>query len=241
MALELHLPDLSESTLALSPAQAGRLPPRPALPWHHRLRELLVTYLPVVLMLLLALGSWWLVKSTPQAEEPRATGAPRSEPDYTMNDFVVERFDKDGRLKLRLHGDELRHFADRDVIEVDRARVRAVAADGRVILARALRAVSNGDGSELQLIGDARVDSTGPRGEPLQFRGEFLHVFVNTQRVRSHLPVVVLRDGSEFRAAGMDYDHLSGLLQLQGKMRALLLPGSGSLKPNGSAASPRTP
>jgi lipopolysaccharide export system protein LptC len=241
MALELHLPDLTEGTLALGPAPAGHAPPRPPLPWHHRLRELLVTYLPALLMLLLALGTWWLVKSTPPADEPRAADAPRSEPDYTMNDFVVERFDKDGRLKLRLQGNELRHYADRDLIEVDRARVRAVSAEGRVTLARALRAVANADGSELQLIGDARVDSTGPRGEPVQFRGEFLHVFVNTQRVRSHLPVVVTRDGSEFRAAGMEYDHLSGMLQLQGKMRATLLPGSGGLKPGGSAPSLRSP
>jgi lipopolysaccharide export system protein LptC len=91
--------------------------------------------------------------------------------------------------------------------------------------------VANGDGSEVQLIGDARVDSSGPRGEPIQFRGEFLHAFLNTERVRSHLPVVVTSNGSEFRAAGMDYDHLSGKLQLQGKMSALLQPSAGARKP----------
>ena len=224
MALELHLPDLTEGSIELGPVPPRGLPPRPQLPWHQRLRELLATYLPLLLMLLLALGTWWLVKNTPQADEPREAGAPRQEPDYTMQNFVVERFDKDGRLKVRLQGDQLRHYADRDLIEVDQARVRAVSTEGRVMLARALRAVTNGDGSELQLIGDARIDSTGPHGEPVQFRGEFLHVFVNTQRVRSHLPVVVVRDGSEIRAAGMDYDHLSGQLLLQGKMRALLLP-----------------
>ncbi|HMO44956.1 MAG TPA: LPS export ABC transporter periplasmic protein LptC [Rubrivivax sp.] len=226
MALELHLPDLTEGSIALGPAPARGLPPRPPLPWHQRLRELLATYLPLLLMLLLALGTWWLVKNTPPADEPREAAAPRQEPDYTMHDFVVERFDKNGRLKARLQGEQLRHYADRDLIEVDRARLRAVSAEGRVLLAQAQRALVNGDGSEVQLIGDSRVDSSGPKGEPVAFRGEFLHVFVNTERVRSHLPVVVTSDGSEFRAAGMDYDHLSGLLQLQGKMRAQLLPNA---------------
>ena len=225
MALELHLPDLTEGSVELDPAPRG-LPPRPPQPWHQRLREVLAAYLPLLLMLLLALGTWWLVKNTPAADEPRAAAAPSQEPDYTMDDFVVERFDKDGRLKARLQGEQLRHYADRDLIEVDRARLRAVSAEGRVLVAHAQRALVNGDGSEVQLIGDAHVDSTGPRGEPVAFRGEFLHVFVNTERVRSHLPVTVLRDGSEFRAAGMDYDHLSGLLQLQGKMRAQLLPNA---------------
>ena len=148
-----------------------------------------------------------------------------------MQNFVVERFDKDGRLKARIQGEQLRHYADTDRIEIDQARVRAVAADGRATLAQARRAITNGDGSELQLLGDARINSTGPRGEPIEFRGEFLHAFLNTERVRSHLPVLVVRDGSEFRAAGMEYDHLAGLLQLQGQMRALLLPSNGAARP----------
>jgi lipopolysaccharide export system protein LptC len=236
MALGLHLPDLGDGALTLAPMAPRQLPPRPPLPWHQRMRELLATYLPLVLMLLLALGTWWLVRNTPSADMPSESSLPRKEPDYTMDNFTVERFDKDGRLKVRMQGDRLRHFADTEFIEVDNARVRAVAADGRVTLAQARRAVTNGDGSEVQLIGDARVDSTGPRGEPIQFRGEFLHAFLNTERLRSHLPVLVQREGSVFRAAGMDYDHLSGLLKLDGKIKATLLPSSGSARPPAGGA-----
>jgi hypothetical protein len=46
----------------------------------------------------------------------------------------------------------------------------------------------------------------------------------------------VTSDGREFRAAGMEYDHLTGQLQLQGKMRALLLPSNG--KRNAAPARP---
>jgi lipopolysaccharide export system protein LptC len=231
MALELHLPDLGDAPLALGPVSPREPLPRLPMPWHQRAREVFATYLPLLLMGMLALGTWWLVKNTPTAEAPAASALPREEPDYTMERFVVERFDKDGRLKLRLQGERLRHFAGTDIIEIDAARVRAVAADGRVMLAQARRAVANGDGSEVQLIGDARVDSNGPRGEPILFRGEFLHAFLATEQLRSHLPVLVQREGSEFRAAGMEYDHLSGKLQLQGKMRALLQPGGAVSKP----------
>jgi lipopolysaccharide export system protein LptC len=226
MALELHLPDLSEGTLGPLPPRS--LPTRPPQPWHQQVREQVATYLPLLLMLVLALGTWWLVRNTPGPDVPSEAPLSREEPDYTMDHFVVERFDKDGRLKMRLQGERLRHFAATDIIEVDQAQVRAVAEDGRVTLAQARRAVANGDGSEVQLIGDARVDGSGPSGEPIQFRGEFLHAFLNTERVRSHLPVVVTSNGREFRAAGMDYDHLSGQLQLQGKMRALLPPSAGA-------------
>lgn len=237
MAVELHLPDLPDVPITLG--SVPRPAPRAPVAWHQRLRDLLATYLPLLLMLALALGTWWLVKNTPGPETPREAGALPGEPDYTMDNFVVERFDKGGRLKVRLQGERLRHYADADRIEVDQARLRAVADDGRVTLAQGRRAIANGDGSELQLLGDAHVTATGPRGEPIEFRGEFLHVFLNTERVRSHLPVVITREGSEFRAAGMDYDHLSGLLQLQGQMRALLLPANGKPRPAPADASAR--
>lgn len=235
MALELHLPDLEDVPIALGPAPAPRGPRRAAVAWHQRGRDLLATYLPLLLMLTLALGTWWLVRNTPVEEERSPVAAPRGEPDYTMRDFVVERFDKQGRLKARVQGEQLRHYADTDLIEIDQARVRAITEDGRTTLAQARRAITNGDGSELQLLGDARVTSTAPGGEPIEFRGEFLHAFLNTERVRSHLPVTVFRGDNRFHAAGMDYDHLSGLLQLQGKMRAVLQPRGGD------AAAPRPP
>jgi lipopolysaccharide export system protein LptC len=229
MALELHLPDLPEVPIGLGQVPAP--PPRPAQPWHLRVREGLATYLPLLLMGLLALATWWLVKSTPGPEPVRTTGPASGEPDYTMNGFSVERFDDRGRLQARLEGRQLRHFPEVDRIEVDDARVRLVGRDGRVTLARARRALGNGDGSEVQLLGDAQVDGSDRQGRPVAFRGEFLHLFVRTERVRSHLPVHVSSGDSEFRAAGMDYDHLAGRLDLTGPMRAVLQPQDRARRP----------
>jgi lipopolysaccharide export system protein LptC len=226
MAIELHLPDLPDVPISLGPQPAPGPGPRAPLPWRERAQSAVSAYLPLLLMLMLALGTWWLVKNTPLAEGPREAAAPRSEPDYVMQAFVVERFDKSGRLKLRIQGEQLRHYPDTERIEIDQAHIRAVASDGRATQAQARRALVNGDGSELQLLGDARVDGSGPRGEPIEFRGEFLHAFLNTERLRSHLPVWVRSEGSEFRAEGLDYDNLAGLLELKGRMRAVLMPAT---------------
>jgi len=226
MAIELHLPDLPDVPISLGPEPAPAATPRAPLPWHQRARAAVAAYLPLLLMLMLALGTWWLVKNTPLAEGPREAVAPRSEPDYIMQAFVVERFDNAGRLKLRIQGEQLRHYPDTERIEIDQAHIRAVAADGRATVANARRALVNGDGSELQLFGDARVDGSGPRGEAIEFRGEFLHAFLTTERLRSHLPVWVRSEGSEFRAEGLDYDNLAGLLELKGRMRAVLMPAA---------------
>jgi lipopolysaccharide export system protein LptC len=221
MSVELHLPDLPEVPISLGPLRAPAVP-RPALPWHVRLREVLAAYLPLLLMSLLALFTWWLLKNSPRATDVTAPARVSDEPDYTMLQFAVERFDASGRLKLRIEGERLRHFPATDRIEVEAAQIRAIAPDGRVTLAQAQRALGTGDGSEVQLLGGAEVSSTDANGAPLVMRGEFLHAFFVTERVKSHLPVVVQSGSSELRAAGLDYDHPSRRLELQGPLRAIL-------------------
>jgi lipopolysaccharide export system protein LptC len=222
MSVELHLPDLPEVPISLGPARSG--PPRLAMPWHLRLREVVSAYLPLLLMGLLALATWWLVKHSPrplQAPEERPLSR---DPDYTMSQFALERFDAAGHLKLRIEGELLRHFPATDRIDIDGAQIRAVAPDGRVTLARAQRALGKGDGSELQLLGGAEVTSEDAAGLPVVMRGEFLHAFLLTERVTSHLPVQVLHGSSRMQAGGLEYDHGARRLELKGPLRAELAP-----------------
>jgi len=222
VSVELHLPDLPEVPISLGPARSR--PPRTRLPWHLRLRDALSAYLPLLLMTVLALASWWLVKNAPRPAAPSEERAVASDPDYTMNQFALERFDAGGRLKVRIEGARMRHYPGNDRIEIDEAQIRAVAQDGRVTLAHARRAIANGDGSEVQLLGGAEVNSTDVSGGPILMQGEFLHAFLVTERVQSHLPVLVRTAGSELRAAGLDYDHGARKLELKGPMRAQLPP-----------------
>lgn len=219
MSVELHLPDLPEVPITLgSPAAARRRAPR----WDVRLREAVSSYLPLLLMLMLALGSWWLVKNMPQLPKPRGTEVVRSDPDYTMSRFVLERFDPSGRLKVRIEGQALRHYPDNGRVEIDGLQMQAFAADGRVARAQARRALSNADHSEVQLLGDARLEGADLAGRPVVMTGDFLHFFSVTQRVRSHLPVRVQQAGADVQAGGLDYDHAAGRLELRGPQQAVL-------------------
>lgn len=194
-------------------------------PWHWRVVHTLSAYLPLLLMALLALGTWWVVKNTPVAERPRAAAPPRHEPDYEMNQFSVQRFAANGPLRAQIEGDALRHYPDTDTVEIDNVRLRAVGADGRITFASARRGIANGAGTEVQLLGGAQVvREATPTDEALDFRGEFLHAFLDTERVRSHLPVTVTRGDMQVYADGMEYNHLDRLIQFTGRMRASFTP-----------------
>jgi lipopolysaccharide export system protein LptC len=224
MSLAPQAPSAAPAALAGPAATAAERAFRPRLPWHLRLRDTLSAYLPLLLMALLALASWWLVKNSPRPVQPAEPRALSHEPDYTMAGFALERFDADGRLKLRIEGAQLRHIPATDRIEIDGVQIRATAPDGRVTLARAQRAIGNGDGSEVQLLGGAEVTSVDAGGVPLLMRGEFLHAFFVTERVQSHLPVLVRQGGTELRAAAMAYDHVARRLDLKGPVRAEVAP-----------------
>jgi lipopolysaccharide export system protein LptC len=125
-------------------------------------------------------------------------------------------------LRARIDGDVLRHYGDTDTSEIDAPRVTAHASDGRVTHASADRALANGDASEVQLLGNARVTSESPgSGEPpLQFRGEFLHAFLRTEQLRSHLPATLTQGATEIHGDALRYDNVERVVQLDGHVRA---------------------
>jgi lipopolysaccharide export system protein LptC len=154
----------------------------------------------------------------------------RHEADYFMRKFSVKTFDEAGRLKAEVIGTDARHFPDTDTLEINLVRMRSFGEGGGLTTATARRAVTNGDASEVELFGDARVvrepfvDKTGklqPRGE---FRGEFLHAFLKLERVRSHLPVELIRGNDRFTADTLDFDNIERVIQLKGHVKGTMLP-----------------
>ena len=195
--------------------------PRARQPGHWQLGQWLSAYLPLVLMALLALATWWLVQNTPRSAAPSEAAPARHEPDYTMEGFTLQRFGADGRLRVQVQGTQMRHYPDNDTLEIDGVTIRALSPDGSVTRATARRALSNGDASEVQLLGSAHVVREGVGdAKPIEFDSEFLHAFLNTERLRSHLPVRLRQGTSDLRVGGIEYDNLTRIAKLGAPVRA---------------------
>jgi lipopolysaccharide export system protein LptC len=129
-------------------------------------------------------------------------------------------------------GTEGRHYPDTDTLEVDRPRIRVLSTEGRVTTAVAARGLINADGSQAQLFGKAlvvREASTNAQGVVTprsELHSDFLHFFADTEQVRSHLPVLLVRGaGNRFTSQeGITYDNLDRVMQLTGRVRGTLLP-----------------
>ena len=197
-----------------------------------RVWDRLAVYLPLLLMAVMAMSTYWLVRNTPVMNEQELEDVPRHVPDYFMRDFSVKVFGDDGKLKSEMIGIEGRHYPDTDTLEIDQPRIRILGAEGRVTTAVAARGLINADGSEAQLfdkavvVREASVNAQGVALPRSEMQSDFLHLFANTEQVRSHLPVVLVRgSGDRFTADdGMDYDNLERLMQLNGRVRGVLQP-----------------
>src|SRR6218665_321705 len=95
----------------------------------------LLQYLPVALMGLLALGSWWLERNPPMPQWPILQRQQRPQPDYVMNTFSVKTFDAAGRLQSQVQGRELRHYPDTGMLEIDQAHMRSISPEGQITVA----------------------------------------------------------------------------------------------------------
>jgi lipopolysaccharide export system protein LptC len=190
----------------------------------------LTLYLPVLLMGLLAMATYWLVRSTPGIEAPRSAGPVKHEPDYFLHQFSVKTFDARGLLKSEVQGKEAHHFPDTDTLEIEQFQLRSFNQKGHLTTATARQAITNSKGSEVQLLGQARVerapirDPNGKEQPALAFKGEYLHAFIDAERVTSHQPVELTRGQDRFTANSLDYDNQERVVLLTGRVRGQLVP-----------------
>lgn len=195
-----------------------------------RLWDRLSIYLPLMLMGGLAVGTYWLVRSSPVAETESPAQPLRKDPDYLMERFSVKAFDIEGRLKSEVYGERARHYPHTDILEIEQVRIRSFNSRGHVTTATAKRALANNDGSEVQLIGDAQVvreaaiDASGATLPRVSFSGEFLHAFLDDERIKSHKPVELMRGNDRITADSMDYNNFDQVMELRGRVRGTLQP-----------------
>jgi lipopolysaccharide export system protein LptC len=193
----------------------------------------LLEFAPIIALAVLAALTYWLLQQK-VISDPKAPTPIEHKPDYTLLDFTVRTFDEQGRGRTQLAGARLDFYPDDETSTVDKPVVRS-----RGIQTHALsqtvanRGVSNRDGSELQFFGavvatregyTVPATATQPAAQvpPLKVTSEFLHVWTNEERMRSHVPTIVTRGKSRMSADQMEVNNYDGSVKLIGKARVTL-------------------
>jgi lipopolysaccharide export system protein LptC len=204
-----------------------RLPaPLPTAGWRNRL-ETLMAFLPMVLLAILLWGSVWLVRNAPKAVSGPVVAKISHEPDYFANNFTLKTYSLQGDLKSFLQGKSSLHFPDTLTNLIEQPVVHSFSRSGRLTTAVAKQSLSNEDGSEIQLFGQAVVhkQGVGAQDPAMTLRSEFIHFFANTDSLVTYAPVKIERGENRFQANGLKADNLDQRFLLQGQVKVLLVPG----------------
>lgn len=192
-----------------------------SVPWSVRLRDALATYVPLLLMALLAAATWWLVSVTPGPAGPRASGLAPDTPDYILRDFELKRYAPSGELQGLIQGRVLRHYPGDDRLEVDGMRLLSREASGAWTTATARSGQADGAGRWARLQGGAVVEQAGHDGRPTwRVEGEALEAQLEQGRITSSQPVRLIQDGLVVDAAGLDFDRQTERLVLLPPVRS---------------------
>lgn len=173
---------------------------------------------PLLLMLTLALLSFWLERLVRVDPQPQAQR--RHEPDYAIERFTLVDYSREGVPVSTLSAAKMLHFPDDDSTELLAPRaVQTKPGQPRLTLS-ADRGTLSQDGSEMFLYDNVLMLRDGLAGEPgSRLRTSFLHLISARSLVRSDREVQIAEQGRSLVARGMEYDNQTRQLALHAQVR----------------------
>ncbi|MEO8717780.1 MAG: LPS export ABC transporter periplasmic protein LptC [Burkholderiales bacterium] len=172
---------------------------------------------PLVLMLALALLSFWLERTS--RKQPVAAVQVRHDPDYSAEQFTVTDFSPAGAPTSKLSAAKMVHYADDDSTDLLAPRVVESKPGQPRLHLNADRGTLSRDGAELFL-----HDNVVLLREPAADIGEsrmqtsFLHVIRARSLVRTDREVTITERGRSLVGLGMEYDNDSRQLSLHAQV-----------------------
>ena len=187
--------------------------------------DLVLSYMPLFMLSLMLLVSVWLVRNAAPVDIPVATPPISHVADYEFTNFTLKSYDINGKIQSALQGTFAQHYQDTHNTWVKNPQV-LIYSDKKFTSAKALQALTNEDGSEVQLIGKAEVKQTTKSmdEEFTQINSNFLHFYAEDDRVKTHVPVTILNGKNTFAAQAMDADNMQQTLNLKGRVRVKIFP-----------------
>jgi lipopolysaccharide export system protein LptC len=195
-----------------------------------RLWESISAYLPVLLMLIFAMFTYWLLQITPKSVKKEQASAKLHVEDYFMKDFKVTTYKVNGEVKTQLVGQFARHFEDTDTFEIDQPRLysQTIEPSGRKQKSEGVAklAIGNSDASIIELKGDVifnKEEFSSSKGEVIQtsLKSEYLKINSDLEEMNSNLPVQIERGHQKITGDSMSYNNLERHLIMSGHVKAI--------------------
>ena len=173
---------------------------------------------PLLLMLSLALLSFWLER-TARIEQGHPS-LRRHDPDYIVHNFKVVGYGQKGEAESMLSARKMVHFPDDDSTELLAPRsVQSKPGEAPMTLTAERGALSQ-DGEDTFLYDNVLlVRNATPQQPEMRMQTHFLHIVRARSLVRTDREVAIREEGRYLTGRGMEYDNGSRVLEIRSKVR----------------------
>jgi lipopolysaccharide export system protein LptC len=174
---------------------------------------------PLLLMLALALLSFWLER-TVREEERVHPSLRRHDPDFVVDNLSHTRFNAQGASESTLAASKMIHYPDDDSTELLSPRVVQTKANEPRLTVTADRGALSQDGEEVFLYGNVLLVREGGAGRPeTRIRTTFLHLVRARSLVRTDREVQIVEERRVLSGRGLEYHNDSRQLFLRERVR----------------------
>ncbi len=190
-----------------------------------RLFDRLTAAASIVLLLLLALGTYYIAEVARRGP-PSAKKAGPTEPDFFVNDFSFVRLNDKGEPAFRVAAKKMVHYPDRDTSEFVQPLVTSLRPDRSRMTISAEKAVSRdivtdqpGEILLQQKVLLVRMPAQG--ADPVRIESDGMILRPDTETASSDLPIKVTHGAAQWSAVGFELNHPAQTLLLKSEVRGL--------------------
>jgi lipopolysaccharide export system protein LptC len=160
--------------------------------------------LPLGIAAVLAAVTYWLgnVANLPIIVDMAGFG---HDPEYIVEDFRATAYDLQGRPRYRLSAERMTHYLDDETSALEHPRFVREIPELPVLRATAKRGVLSGDGENVYLLDNVRLErDNGPKRPPLLMETQYLRIVPAVGLMRTDKPVVITKGKSVVTAGAME-------------------------------------
>jgi lipopolysaccharide export system protein LptC len=202
------------------------------------LYEMGLKIIPLIIMALLTLASFWFLKKNIVDEPVQPPRIKNHTPDYVFRNARLTVLNPDGSTKYRLLGNEFKHYEDDASIDIVQPRLRLFDPKSPPLTVVANNAHVTGDLDIIELFTNAdisrpaQLNSSGRVINPLlHLQSNYLKFFINDDKMKTHLPIRIQRGESVMTASqGATYDNVNQAVSMFGNVQGTISPSDTSKK-----------
>ena len=188
------------------------------------MKERLLSWLPLIPLLLLLAATYWLNKQV-QPASASPSGKLRHDPDYMLGNFTATSLDSQGKIRFTISAQKMWHYPDDDSTHIDNPLLVSMFADRPPIRTSALRGAISSKGDEVFLYDDVVIVSPAyGKHSTRTFSTDYLHVVPDNDIADTDHLVTMVDANTTMRAVGMELNNKTRTVNLLSRVKSTYEP-----------------